>query len=67
MELDSFNLKLMRAMLYVKMTYIFCLNNYLKFCYNSKSLLTNFRKKHSLEIEVMPPHMTFMPHYIDFS
>ena len=66
MELDSFNLKLMHAMLYGKMTYI-CFNFNLKLCYNSKSLLTKFRKKHSLEMEVMPPHMTFMPDHIDFS
>ena len=40
MELDSFNLKLIYAMLYGKMTYIFCLNinNNLKISYNSKNV-----------------------------
>ena len=38
MELDSFNLKLMYAMLYGKVTYIFCLNNNLKISYNSKNV-----------------------------
>ena len=66
MKLDSFNLKLMHTKLNGKMTYI-CFNFNLKLCYNSKSLLTKFRKKHSLQMEVMPPHMTFIPYYIDFS
>ena len=33
----------------------------------SQSLLTKSRNKHSLEMEIMPPHMTFMLHHIDFS
>ena len=32
-----------------------------------QSLLKKFRNQHLLEMEVMPPHMTFMLHHIDFS
>ena len=32
-----------------------------------KSLLTKSRNYQSLEMEVQPPHMTFMPHHRDFS
>ena len=32
----------------------------------TQSLLTKFRNWHSFEIEVMPPHMTFMVQHIGF-
>ena len=34
---------------------------------SKRDVLLNSRNQHSLEMEVMPPDMKFMPHHIDFS
>ena len=41
------------------------MNKHVGLCY--PSLSTKSRNEHSLVVEVMPPHIILMPHYIDFS